>query len=61
MALAGIVFVGRSIANQWQTVRYELTHAEPLWIVLGVVTAAVAMVCMALPWRQALALVGARV
>ena len=60
IAVAGGVFVVRAIAHQWGTVRSSLGHAEPAWLVVGLVVAGLAMLAIALPWRHALALVGVR-
>ena len=58
IAVAGGVFVVRAIAQQWSSVRSSLDHAQPEWLVAGVVGAALAMLAIALPWRHALRLVG---
>jgi uncharacterized membrane protein YbhN (UPF0104 family) len=60
IGLAGVVFVVRAIAKQWDTIRSSLSDARPAWLVAGVLCAAVAMVLMAIPWRTALSLLGAR-
>jgi hypothetical protein len=52
------VFVVRAIAHQWSSVRSSLGHAQPAWLVAGVVVAGLAMLAIALPWRHALRLVG---
>jgi uncharacterized membrane protein YbhN (UPF0104 family) len=56
--VAGGVFVVRAIADQWTSVRSSLADAEPAWLVLAVVVAALGMLAVALPWKRALALVG---
>jgi uncharacterized membrane protein YbhN (UPF0104 family) len=60
IGLAGVVFVVRAIAKQWDTIRSSLSDARPVGLVVGVVCAAVAMGLMALPWRTALSLLGSR-
>jgi uncharacterized membrane protein YbhN (UPF0104 family) len=58
IAVAGGFFVVRAITTQWSEVRTSLTHADLGWLAAGVVTAALAMVAVALPWRRSLRLVG---
>jgi uncharacterized membrane protein YbhN (UPF0104 family) len=59
IAVAGGVFVVRAIADQCGQVRRTLWHARPAWLLAGALLAAGAMVAIALPWRRALALLGA--
>jgi uncharacterized membrane protein YbhN (UPF0104 family) len=58
IGVAGGVFVVRAIANQWSEVRSSLSDAEPVWLVLAVVCAALGMLAIALPWKRALRIVG---
>jgi uncharacterized membrane protein YbhN (UPF0104 family) len=58
IAVAGGVFVVRAITKQWSSVRSSLSHAEPAWLVLAVVCAALGMLAVALPWKRALRIVG---
>jgi uncharacterized membrane protein YbhN (UPF0104 family) len=58
IGVAGGVFVVRAIANQWSEVRSSLSDAEPAWLVLAVVCAALGMLAVALPWKRALRIVG---
>lgn len=58
VALLAVAFLVRAIADQWESVRSSLGNANPAWLALGVLTAALGMVAIALPWRNALALVG---
>jgi uncharacterized membrane protein YbhN (UPF0104 family) len=58
IAVAGGVFVVRAITKQWSSVRSSLSHAEPAWLVLAVVCAALGMLAVALPWKRALRNVG---
>ncbi len=58
IAVAGGVFVVRAISKQWSSVRSALSHAEPAWLVLAVVCAALGMLAVALPWKRALKIVG---
>jgi uncharacterized membrane protein YbhN (UPF0104 family) len=60
IAVAGGVFVVRAIVDQWTEVRRSLNHANVAWLVGGTLLAMAAMVSIALPWRRALALVGAQ-
>jgi glycosyltransferase 2 family protein len=58
IGVAGGVFVVRAISNQWSEVRSSLSDAEPAWLVLAVVCAALGMLAVALPWKRALRVVG---
>jgi uncharacterized membrane protein YbhN (UPF0104 family) len=58
IGVAGGVFVVRAIADQWTEVRSSLSDAQPAWLVLGVVCAALGMLAVALPWKRALRVVG---
>jgi uncharacterized membrane protein YbhN (UPF0104 family) len=58
IGVAGGVFVVRAISNQWSEVRSSLSDAEPAWLVLAVVCAALGMLAVALPWKRALRIVG---
>jgi uncharacterized membrane protein YbhN (UPF0104 family) len=58
IAVAGGVFVVRAITSQWSSVRSSLSDAEPAWLVLAVVCAALGMLAVALPWKRALRIVG---
>jgi uncharacterized membrane protein YbhN (UPF0104 family) len=61
VAVAGGAFLIRAIVSEWSVVRSSVVHAQPAWLVAGFACAAFAMVSVALPWRAALALVGATV
>lgn len=61
IAIAGGVFVVRAIASQWTDVRRSIDDANVVWLVAGGALAASTMVAIALPWRRALALLGADV
>jgi glycosyltransferase 2 family protein len=61
IAVAGGAFLVRAIVNEWSAVRSSLAHAQPAWLIAGFLCAALAMVSVALPWRAALALIGATV
>lgn len=58
IAVAGGVFVVRAIASQWSSVESSLRDADWVWLAIGVLTAALAMLAVALPWKRALTLVG---
>lgn len=64
-AVAGVVlggaamfYVVRRLVRDWPDAREAMEHAEPGWIVVGLVLAAAAMVTMAVGWRAVLRLVG---
>ncbi|HZR12607.1 MAG TPA: lysylphosphatidylglycerol synthase transmembrane domain-containing protein [Acidimicrobiia bacterium] len=61
IAIAGGVFVVRAIASQWTDVRRSIDDANVAWLAAGGAIAALGMVAIALPWRRALALLGADV
>jgi uncharacterized membrane protein YbhN (UPF0104 family) len=61
IAVAGGAFLIRAIVSEWSVVRSSLARAQPTWLAVGFLCAAVAMVSVALPWRAALSLVGATV
>ncbi len=60
IAIAGAAFVVRAIAKQWGTLRSSLADAQPAWLVAGFVCSAAAVLLMALPWRKALSMLGAK-
>jgi glycosyltransferase 2 family protein len=61
IAVAGGAFLVRAVVDEWSTVRSSLADARPAWLVAGLLCAAAAMLAVALPWRAALALLGAHV
>ncbi|MGZ4677580.1 MAG: lysylphosphatidylglycerol synthase domain-containing protein [Acidimicrobiia bacterium] len=58
LAVIAGFFVTRAVVDEWSTVEPKLGSASVGWLVVGVLTAAVAMVAIAVPWHRCLALVG---
>jgi glycosyltransferase 2 family protein len=61
IAVVGAAFLVRAISEEWDAVRSSLANARPGWLVAGFLCAVAAMVAIALPWRTAMALLGATV
>lgn len=61
LTIAGLAFVIRRLTADWDEVSDALAGVRAGWLVAAVVTAVASMVAMALPWRDVLAVLGARV
>jgi len=58
--LVALAFVVRAVRRDQETIRDALEMAELGWLALGLLLAAVAMVAIAVPWRDVLDVLGAR-
>ncbi len=61
VAVAGLAFVVRTIAKDWDDTKRLLEQAEWSWLGLAVPVALLGMTLIAVPWRRALRLFGADV
>jgi uncharacterized membrane protein YbhN (UPF0104 family) len=61
LVAACVWFVGRRLAEEWDAAEASLRRAEPAWLALGVLLAALAMTSMALGWQRVLGALGAPV
>ena len=58
IALLGLAFVARSLAEDWDETREVIRDAHVGWLVLAVPLALAGMIAVAVPWRRAIELVG---
>jgi uncharacterized membrane protein YbhN (UPF0104 family) len=58
LGIAAVAFVVRFLARDWDEVSDSLADARPVWVLAALVTAALAMTAIAVPWRRVLRILG---
>jgi uncharacterized membrane protein YbhN (UPF0104 family) len=60
IAVVGLIFVIRRVADQWGDVREQVSDARAWWLVASLILAVTAMTAIGLRWSRCLEMLGAR-